>query len=606
MFNSFTIRIFASVLAAALLSIGCTVYYGLRTMEEAQELDVRERMISEASLATELCRLNGGDAAKAASWFAAKGHENLRLTVVDSKGDVVFDSSRKSTAQSLDNHADRPEIIQAAKEGTGFSMRDSGTLSETLVYAAARMDDGSVLRLAVPMSDVRHVLWSRSEMLVRTGILAALLSALFAVLVSLSLKKSFQPMIQVVKDIASGHLERRISSYPGREFAPLAEAVNSMAHSIEEQVKNQADQTAQLETILNTMSDGVLVLGQKGHIRRCNRAMERSFPAISSARGRQVVEVIPFPALQNAVLEMLKQKEPGGAVGGSVHGRQAVALHMGLQNGRIFSALLSRPQRPEPRVGLVIVFHDITELMRLERVRRDFVANVSHELRTPLTAITGYAETIMELDNIEQSHKFAAIILRNAQGLEHMTRDLLELTRLERTDTTVELAPVSPSECCAEAAGLCKDAFERRQMAVTIDVKEDCLVLADESLLVQVFRNLLENASRYAAEKSTVHVTCSNNAGQTVLRVHNEGSVIPQQDLERIFERFYSVEKHRGQGTGLGLAICRHILDRLHGSIWAESPDAENGTSFVFTLQSAALPEAKDTGTDSGTDRDKA
>ena len=587
MFNSFTIRIFASVLVAALLSIGCTVYYGLRAMEEGQELDVRERMISEASLASELCRLNGGDAAKVAAWLAASGHRDLRLTIVDKKGDVTFDSTRPKDGGQLDNHADRPEIIQAAKEGTGFSMRDSGTLSETLVYAAVSMDQGAILRLAVPMSEVRHVLWNRSEMLLRTGVLAALLSALFAVLVSLSLKKSFQPMIQVVKDIASGHLERRISSYPGREFAPLAEAVNSMAHSIEEQVKTQADQTAQLETILNTMSDGVLVLGQKGHIRRCNRAMERSFPAISSARGRQVVEVVPFPALQNAVLEMLKQKDAGSAP----VGRHTVSLHMGLQNGRIFSAILSRPQRPEPRVGLVIVFHDITEIMRLERVRRDFVANVSHELRTPLTAITGYAETIMELDSIEQSRKFAAIILRNARGLEHMTRDLLELTRLERTDTTVDLTPVSPSECCAEAAGLCKDAFDRRQMDVATDVKEDCLVLADASLLVQVFRNLLENASRYAAEKSTVHVTCSNNAGQTVLRVHNEGSVIPQQDLERIFERFYSVEKHRGQGTGLGLAICRHILDRMHGSIWAESPDAENGTSFVFTLQSAALAD---------------
>ncbi len=584
MFKSFTIRIFASVLAAALLSIGCTVYFGLRAMEQGQELDVRGRMISEASLASELCRLNGGDAAKVADYFATKGHKELRLTIVDSKGDVVFDSMRKDTDASLDNHADRPEIIEAAREGSGFSMRDSGTLSETLVYAAVSMGDGSILRLAVPMSEVRHVLWSRSEMLLRTGLLAAVLSALFAVLVSLSLKKSFQPMIHVVKDIASGHLERRISAYPGKEFAPLAEAVNSMAHSIEEQLKTQADQTAQLETILNAMSDGVLVLGQKGHIRRCNRAMERSFPAISSSKGRQVVEVIPFPALQNAVLEILKQASAGSAA------RQVLSLHMGLPDGRIFSAILSRPQRPEPRVGLVIVFHDITELMRLERIRRDFVANVSHELRTPLTAITGYAETMLELDSIEQCHKFAGIVLRNARGLEHMTRDLLELTRLERTDTVVELVPVSPADCCAEAAELCADAFERRRMTVSIDLEDNLLVMADASLLVQIFRNLLENAARYAAEESVVRVSASASAGQLVVRVHNDGSLIPQQDLERIFERFYSVEKHRGQGTGLGLAICRHILERLHGSIWAESPDAENGTSFVFTLQNAAMP----------------
>ena len=588
MFKSFTIRILVSVLATALLAIGFTVFYGMRAMERGQELDVKDRMTGEAQLAGELFSLSNKSGEQVAAWFADKGRKEMRITVIGSDGGVLFDSARPNGQGVLDNHADRPEIVQAVKEGTGFSMRDSGTVETTLVYAAARMDDGSIIRLAVPLDEVRHVMWSRSEVLLQAGILVAILSVIMAVLVSLSLKKSFQPMIRVVEYIASGHLERRICKLPGREFAPLADAVNTMAQSIEEEMRIQADQTTQLETILNTMSDGVLVLGQKGNIRRCNRALERSFPSICDARGRQVVELIPSPALQNAVQELLSQENFASA-------KQSLSLHMGMQDGRVFSVLLSRPQRIEPRVGLVIVFHDITEMMRLERVRRDFVANVSHELRTPLTAITGYAETMLAVDDAAQCREFASVILRKAQGLEHMTRDLLGLTRLESTDTNVEVCAVSVLDACDEAAALCDAAFAARHMSVSAKIEGSLSVLADFSLLVQVFRNLLENAARYGAENSVVQVTARESDGQVLCRVHNEGPLIPHQDLERIFERFYSVERHRGQGTGLGLAICRHILERLHGSIWAESPDAEQGTSFVFVLPAAAEDKEEQT-----------
>ncbi len=585
MLKSYTIRILLSVLAASLLSIAFTVFWGMRAMEEVQEHDVRDRMISEASLAGEVFRLNGGSGAGVHAWFEDGRYQNMRVTVIDPDGRVAYESSPELGA-GLDNHSDRPEVREALRDGSGFIMRESGSLGTAYVYAASRLADGTILRLGAPLDQVRHVMWSRTEMLLQTGIVAAFLSLLFAVLVSYSLKKSFLPMIRVVEDIAAGHLRRRIRKYPGCEFAPLAEAVNTMAQSIEEQVRAQADQTAQLETILNTMSDGVLVLGQKGHIRRCNRAMERWFPSLGDARGRQVVEIIPSPVLQNAVQEMLKDcdaSRPG------VGGPQTVSMHVGLHNGRVFSVLLTRPQRPEPRLGLVAVFHDITDLMRLERVRTDFVANVSHELRTPLTAISGYAETLMSEDNVEQCHRFADVILRNARGLETMTRDLLELARLERSDSVVELEPVQPLACAEAAARICAEAFEKRSVSVDLDIPEACLVMAEESLLSQVFRNLLENAARYAETGSSVSVSSRYSEGQVFLRVHNAGPLIPRQELERIFERFYSVERHRGQGsTGLGLAICRHIMERLHGRIWAESPDTEGGTSFVFTVARAA------------------
>lgn len=583
MFKSFTFRILVSVLAASFLSIGFTVFYGMRAMEKGQELDVMDRMHSEAALAAEMFSLNGESGEKVYDWFRTHKYVDMRISVIGADGTVEYDSSPASL--DLDNHGDRPEIVEAMRLGHGFASRVSGTLEKEYVYSAVRMSDDRVLRLAVPLTHVRHLMWSRSEILVQTGVLAALLSVLFALLVSVSLKNSFQPMIRVVGDIAAGHLRRRIRKYPGREFAPLAEAVNTMAQSIEEQVKAQADQMAQLETILNTMSDGVLVLGQKGHIRRCNKSLERNFPTIGDARGRQVVEIIHSPALQNAVEDMLRENDPHS---GAASPRTA-SLHMGLQNGKIFSVLLSKPLRPEPRLGLVAVFHDVTDMMHLERVRKDFVANVSHELRTPLTAITGYAETMLAVDSVEQCHKFADVVLRNARGLEHMTRDLLQLARLEREDSDAAIEPVSCRYCAEDAARLCSAAYEARDLKVQLNIPEECLVMADMSLLSQVFRNLLENASRYADTGSVVRVETQLRADQVLVRVHNNGPVIPKEDLERIFERFYSVERHRGQGsTGLGLAICRHILKNMRGRIWAESPDNEGGTSFVFTLERAS------------------
>ena len=387
-------------------------------------------------------------------------------------------------------------------------------------------------------------------------------------------------MIDIVEAIAAGRFNRRIRKYPGKEFEPLARAVNSMAEGIEEQVHAYADQTAQLEAVLNTMEDGVLVLGPRGHIRRCNLALERAFPGVGNARGRQCVEVIPHPALQKTVDEILSSPSDGTA--------RTVSLHLGLTSGQVFSVLLSRPAQPDPRFGLVAVFRDVTELMRLEQVRRDFVANVSHELRTPLTAISGYAETIIGVGDVEQCHRFAEVILRNADGLTNMVRDLLSLTRLENKTTVVSIGSTSARQAFDEAYSVCRKAFEDRKVEVKCTIGADCAVKANSAYLTQVFRNLLENASRFADEGSVVNASCRLSNGQVVFRISDKGPVIPAKDIERIFERFYSVDRNHAQGaTGLGLAICRHILDRFHGRIWAESPDRDNLTSFLFTLPPA-------------------
>lgn len=588
--KSFRVKIIVSVFAVAFLSIAITLFFGMRTIDEGQRLDVRDRLLDDAVLAASLYRVNGNNPQDLYECLARKAKlEDLRVTIVANDGTIRYDSSRDST-DGFDNHLDRPEISEAIRTGTGFSCRDSSSVSCMLVYAAARLDDGGAVRLAIPLDNVRRDIRKQVDILLNVGIGAAVIALLVALLVSRSLSRSFVPMIDTVEGIAAGRYRCRVRHCPGREFEPLARAVNTMAQNIEENVKAYAAQTAQLEIVLNTMSDGVLVLGPRGSIRRCNWALERNFPGIGQGRGKQVVEFIPSPALQNAISDMLSDKD------GSERSSQ-VSLHVGLGSGKIFSVLLSRPDSPDPRIGLVAVFRDMTELMRLEQVRRDFVANVSHELRTPLTAIRGYAETILSVDDREQCRKFTEVILRNATGLSQMVQDLLSLSSLERGEA-VDMTVVDARIAIEEAAAVCRQAFDARNLTLDCQVDHDTLVCANESYLSQVFRNLFENAARYADAGSAVHVSVELAAGHYVFRVADKGALIPREDIERIFERFYSVERHHGTGAaGLGLAICRHILERFQGRIWAQSPDADGMTSFVFTLLPAGeggdCPEAE-------------
>lgn len=578
--KSFRSRIITAVLTASFLSIAITVFYGVRTIDQSQRLAVRDRLVSDAAMAADYYAKTGGAAKDLYTLLSGRMHlKGVRLTVMDPSGTIVFDSAKPKDG-SFDNHMDRPEVIEAMKSGSGYSTRDSASLGLELAYATSAIEGGGVLRLAVPMENVHRAIHDRTELLIQVGIWAALISLVIAFLVSQALRRSFSPMIDIVEAIAAGRFNRRIRKYPGKEFEPLARAVNSMAEGIEEQVHAYADQTAQLEAVLNTMEDGVLVLGPRGHIRRCNLALERAFPGVGNARGRQCVEVIPHPALQKTVDEILSSPSDGTA--------RTVSLHLGLTSGQVFSVLLSRPAQPDPRFGLVAVFRDVTELMRLEQVRRDFVANVSHELRTPLTAISGYAETIIGVGDVEQCHRFAEVILRNADGLTNMVRDLLSLTRLENKTTVVSIGSTSARQAFDEAYSVCRKAFEDRKVEVKCTIGADCAVKANSAYLTQVFRNLLENASRFADEGSVVNASCRLSNGQVVFRISDKGPVIPAKDIERIFERFYSVDRNHAQGaTGLGLAICRHILDRFHGRIWAESPDRDNLTSFLFTLPPA-------------------
>ena len=663
---SFRTRIFYGMLAVALVSIAVAVFYGKAWFEKAQLESARERLVRETVLAGAILDRLGDHTSGLPQLAAILDMPEERLSLLNSKGSVLGDTAPGAQPVTrLDNHADRPEVREAMAGKPGFTIRPSGTLGTDLAYAAVALQNGDILRVSVPLVSLRQIIDSQLAVFTRIGLITVALSLVLAGLLSGALRRSLSQMVSVVEAISLGNFQRRLRRIPGREFAPLADAVNRMAENIEEHIRAAAEQTAQLESILDTMSDGVLVLGPRGRIRRCNRALAREFPDAASALGAQVVEVIPSPPLQNAVDDLMAEAEArnharqralalaasvaqdypelvaevvaderpvgqgaagsdaakaqtagaqtagedlvapdleGFEAGAAVEdgsdeglsaesGRMQRYLHLELPSGQVMSVCISLPTSADTekggQLGAVAVFHDITELMRLERVRRDFVANVSHELRTPLTAIQGYAETLVSLDGPPECRRFGEIILKHGAYLSRMVEDLLTLARLEGKSGSLELGPVDPRESLAQATGMCREVLERRRCKVESQIPADCRVMASPPHLTQVFRNLLENAGRYAPEGGSIRVSARQVGDSVVFRVTDDGPGIPKQDLERIFERFYQVERHRGQAsTGLGLAICKHIIERHGGSIRAESPASDGNTALVFTLTS--------------------
>lgn len=608
---SFRTRIFCSVLVAALIASGIAVYYGRSSFEQSQVDAARERLLRETTLAAAILDKIGPSPAGVRELAIILRMPQERLSLLDNSGNVLADTAPGAQPVSkLDNHADRPEVRAAMQEGQGFSIRSSGTLGTEMAYASVRINNSYLLRIALPLASLQQEIESRVAVFTRIAIVTLVLSLVLAGLLSGALRNSLSQMVSVVEAISLGNFQRRLRRIPGREFAPLAEAVNRMAENIEDHVRTAAEQTAQLESILETMSDGVLVLGPHGRIRRCNRALAREFPAAASALGAQVVEVIPSPQLQAAVdaamaacpapgqkeaaigqAEGSAEVEAHAAADDAANCRQQRYLQLELSSGQVMSVCISRPTGLEhlgqTGIGAVAVFHDITELMRLERVRRDFVANVSHELRTPLTAIQGYAETLISLDASPECRRFGEIILKHGVSLSRMVEDLLTLARLEGKTGSLELSPTDPREAVSQAVGMCREALERRRCSVVVDIPETCRVRASLPHLAQVFRNLIENAGRYAPEGSSVRISARESGPDVVIRVVDDGPGIPKADLERVFERFYQVERHRGQATtGLGLAICKHIVERHGGRIRAESPTQDGSTALVFTLSS--------------------
>ncbi len=593
--GSFQLRLFLAFALVTVLAAAFCLFFSRRTLYEDRLALTRSQALAEAAFVKSLLAadLTGEQARRL---FDSATALSRRLTLTDPSGRVLRDSDvPPDQVDELDNHNDRPEIEAALAHGEGASVRHSNSLGIDAMYAAVRLENGGTLRIAVPLADIERgykaEFYSLGLSIAGVAVFCLLLSAFFAH----RLRARISTMAEAVEAISLNKGSHRLREVPGREFLPLAGAVNRMADNIEEHVRTSCDQRIQLEIILNSIHEGVLVLDPSGAVRGWNKALEALFPNMEQARGRQLIEHIALPALQLKVDALLRARPAGGTPGPP--GLEE-ALQFELPAGRFLVAHLSRPVEANDSLGAVAVFYDATELMRLERVRRDFVSNVSHELRTPLTAIAGYAETLMNSPDLDENYRrFAAVIHKHGIALSRLVTDLLSLARIENARETVALAPLDPLGPLDEALGLLREQAEKRRIRFAVDFADSAPVLGNAPLLAQVFRNLLENACRYSPEGGEVRVSARREGGSLVVSVADDGPGIPRDELPRIFERFYQVKKERtksgsnpgadptaGLGAGLGLAISKHIIERHGGDITAKSPYEGASTALIFSL----------------------
>ena len=442
---SFKSRLLLSFWGVLFLALLLPSLYYRQILSADIEADTRANAVRQLNLAYWLSSQEQPfkTVASLQQWCKTLGdHLEIRITFVAADGTVLADSKVAfSRVPAMDNHANRPEIIQAYKEELGTSSRYSTTLGRHLIYAAREIDargiiPSGVIRVAVPFSEVRKRLDNLSKNFIFIIVLTFSATIFLSYLLVRQLEIPIQRMIRAAEAIESGDYRERIRRYPGKEFSPLAQAINQMAERIDDHIKTITEQKQQLGAILDGMSEGVMVLDSNGKIKTTNKALSIIIPDLSTAVGRRPLEVVRSHELQRACDQVIS--------GDHESELQPLRLEIFLGPGRVFEVNIVQLGCQEEGIGAIVVFHDISELKRLEKVRRDFVANVSHELRTPLTSIKGYAETILTegSEDSESAREFLEIILNHSNHMSNMVDDLLLLARLEAREQSIEFKSV--------------------------------------------------------------------------------------------------------------------------------------------------------------------
>ena len=509
-----------------------------------------------------------------------------RATIVDASGTVLADS--ESNPAGMENHATVQEFVTALGGKTGESERRSATLGVPFLYVAVPISGGAV-RLAYPLSDVEAVQAQVRLRLLWGSALALFIALAIAASASVWTSRRLERIVDVAARIEQGDLHARVEDSPLDEIGRVAAAIDKTAGQVERSFAAVRSSQRQLETLLNSMQDAVIAISSDGLVQWANQPMDRLVPQHTRLNA-PVVETIRDPDFLAAVKAATTSKQ--------VKTTRATSIIP----GRAYDVTAA----PLPDGGAVAVLRDLTETERVEKTRRDFIANVSHELRTPLTSIQGYSETLLDLssENAGPNREFLEIIRKNAARMSRLTEDLLTLARVESGETRFDTEPVPPIELLHDAEESFREIARGQEVELQIvgldapdtggkntSIETLPVVRADREAIHQVFSNLIDNAMKYG--RSGGRILLGARPGRrgvgVEFYVQDFGAGIASEHLPRLFERFYRVDKARSResgGTGLGLAIAKHIVLAHGGSIRAES-ELGHGSAFLFTLPAA-------------------
>ena len=574
-------RIFFKLLAAFLIVIAATAVTLDFMIGSAWEASLRgeiERNLTQKALLF-AHRVETDRAHSLVEIAAQEGQAaGARATIIDASGKVLADS--EANPATMENHATRKEFVAALGGRTGSNERRSATLGIPFLYVAAPVSGGAV-RLAYPLSDVEAVQSQVHRRLLWGSMLALVIALLIATGASTAAARRLEHIADVAARIAEGDLKARVQDKSEDEIGRLGGALDKTARQVERSFAAVRSSQRQLETLLNSMQDAVIAVSADGQVQWANQQMDRLVPQ-KTRLNAPVVETVRDPDFLSAVKAATTTKEVKTARATSI------------VPGRAFDVTAA----PLPGGGAVAVLRDLTETERVEKTRRDFIANVSHELRTPLTSIQGYSETLLDTvpENGAPTREFLEIIRKNAARMSRLTEDLLTLARVESGETRFDTEPVPPIELLHDA----EESFREiaRTQGVDLQIIEEAegskvealpAVSADREAVHQVFSNLIDNAMKYGRSGGRIVLGARPAQRGVEFYVQDFGAGISSEHLPRLFERFYRVDKARSResgGTGLGLAIAKHIMLAHAGSIRAES-ELNHGSTFLFTLPAA-------------------
>jgi two-component system phosphate regulon sensor histidine kinase PhoR len=522
------------------------------------------------------------EAAEWTKWLARSG---VRVTLIANDGTVLTDSDENPA--KMENHRERPEIRTAFLSGSGHAVRFSATLKRDLVYDARSFaTKGSsplVLRLSLPVYRLNEAVASFRTRLWSISLLILALTGGASLFFFRRISNRIGRLTSFSRRVAEGDFRPMPLERSNDELADLSRTLNQTAAKLDQTIRTLTEERNQSAAILASMEEGVAVINNDQHMIFCNAAFCRA-AGVSSAgwEGRPVVELIRHADLLSLIRQALTGNE-------AVHGEVTV----GSVRTRSF-AVTSVPVRSDASTaGAVMVLHDITEIRRLERARRDFVANVSHEFKTPLTAIQGFSETLLEgaLEDGGNRQRFIEIIHEHALRLGRLTDDLLRLAQIEAGQLQLRSEPIAVADVIEPCIEITRVKAAQKGLILEVHSAPGLPAMQGDARSLQgVVQELLDNAVRYSSEGGRISITTSHKESEILISVSDTGIGIPKADQDRIFERFYRTDPARSResgGTGLGLAIAKHLIEAHGGRIKVESEVGKGSTIAII------LPIAK-------------
>lgn len=509
--------------------------------------------------------------------FAGKA----RVTVIDGRGRVLADSSLSDgELASVESHADRPEVQSAVTAGRGLSSRYSHTVHASMMYLAvpfSRADGDGVVRVAMSLAYVDGLIAQMRWWLSGAVLLGLVVAAMMGGLASDFASRGLMRLVSRAREIAAGPSGERLSVEQGDELSGLAGSFNRLADELHRTMRTLGDERDRSQAVLESLTDAVLAIDAELKITELNRAAMTLLGLTRAAVGSALIDVIRAPQL----LEIVERAKAGEAAHAEV-----------IWPGPPPRTLLATAAPEGARRQSVLVLRDVSELRKLERMRRDFVANVSHELRTPVSIISANVETLTRGEPLDaaRSQEFLGAVQRNAERLASMVNDLLDLSRIEAGSYEIELKPIAAEVPVGAVLDLLETSAQAKNITLEIDAEDDLVCVADARSLEHVLVNLVDNAIKYTPAHGTVGLSVRNDGGSVLFEVWDTGPGVPESHRARLFERFYRVDPGRSRdmgGTGLGLSIVKHLAEAMRGTV---NMRPREGGGSVFWLR---LPAAR-------------